>query len=302
MVDRLAVVKLKKAILQAIVDADLIDRDNIFSNYQLSSDIDPQYESYTAYLADCLKNTSSDVLLEMAGYFDLDVPKIISKTPESTSYWSGSDFNVFISHASADKHKAHQLKNALVAYEIKSFVAHDDIEPSSHWQDEIHIALRTMDVLVAIITEEFVNRAWPNHEIGYAFGAEKLIIPLIVNCDPYGMLSKVQGEKVTGRKAPEIAEKILQVLVKNIKTEEKIISVLMKSLISTSGFKNIENIYNILKLSKKIPGNLLQEKYNKVFYLPKFGFDEKRAVEDLARKSNVKLAEPAKEFYDDIPF
>lgn len=62
--------------------------------------------------------------------------------------WTKGSFRLFISHASAHKVEVSNLKVQLEQYNISSFVAHEDIEPSRVWQTEIENALRTMDALL----------------------------------------------------------------------------------------------------------------------------------------------------------
>jgi hypothetical protein len=65
--------------------------------------------------------------------------------------WKPDYFRLFICHASSQKEVAHLLKDELEKRRVCCFVAHDDIEPTREWQDEIEEALRTMDALAAIL-------------------------------------------------------------------------------------------------------------------------------------------------------
>jgi len=98
---------------------------------------------------------------------------------------------------------AHRLKELLKPYKISGWVAHDDIEPTKHWQKEIEKALNSMDIMIAILTDDFHNSVWCQQEIGSALGRQVEIIPLkfkhrnasgkIVECDPKGFLSAKQA-------------------------------------------------------------------------------------------------------------
>jgi TIR domain len=76
------------------------------------------------------------------------------------SFWRQGFFRLFISNTSANKISAHNLKASLANYQVAAFVAHDDIEPTTEWQAEIELALRTMHALTAITTPDFIESRW----------------------------------------------------------------------------------------------------------------------------------------------
>ena len=53
-------------------------------------------------------------------------------------------FAFFLSHVSAHKVAVAELKKELKAWGVSAFIAHEDITPSSEWQNEIELALRSM--------------------------------------------------------------------------------------------------------------------------------------------------------------
>ena len=57
------------------------------------------------------------------------------------SFWEASHFRIFISHVATYKKQARELKIAFKKYGVTSFVAHEDIEPTKKWLDEIQSAL-----------------------------------------------------------------------------------------------------------------------------------------------------------------
>ena len=76
---------------------------------------------------------------------------------------------------------------------ISCFVAHSDIEPTRTWQKEIEKALFSMDVLIALMTEDFSDSNWTDQEIGVAIGRNVLILPIRMGADPYGFIGKYQA-------------------------------------------------------------------------------------------------------------
>src|SRR5207245_411296 len=69
--------------------------------------------------------------------------------------WKDGFFRLFLSHVSAHKVAAAKLKSELQFRGISAFVAHEDIIPSSEWQNEIELALRSMHALAALLTPDF---------------------------------------------------------------------------------------------------------------------------------------------------
>lgn len=69
--------------------------------------------------------------------------------------WGEGGFRVFLSHKKEIKSETADLKKRLEFYGMSCFVAHEDIEPTLEWQDEIENALSSMDVLVAFAYNKF---------------------------------------------------------------------------------------------------------------------------------------------------
>src|SRR5271156_2362587 len=134
---------------------------------------------------------------------------------EPPSFWQPGCFRLFISHTSAHKESAHRLKEGLAQYHVAAFVAHDDIEPAKEWEAEIERALRTTDALAAIITTDFVASRWCDQEVGFAFGRQKLVVPLCKDATPHGFLGKYQGCKTQGQLASAVAEQVFDLLLAN---------------------------------------------------------------------------------------
>lgn len=112
--------------------------------------------------------------------------------------WGINKFRLFISHSSKDKEFATIIKNKLLEVGIGCFVAHDDIEPGSLWSDELEKALNTMDACLCLLSNNYHNACWPDHEVGYAYGRGKQIIPVDLGLTPYGIMQKIQAIKISG--------------------------------------------------------------------------------------------------------
>lgn len=138
---------------------------------------------------------------------------------EPPQNWRGTTrFRLFISHISADKIIATRLKDALGAYDIAGFVAHEDIHPTLAWQDEIERGLQTMDAMVAVHTKGFSASFWTQQEIGFALGRGVKVISFKFGEDPTGFISKHQALPRLQRTADEIAAEIDKLLAADPRT------------------------------------------------------------------------------------
>jgi len=125
--------------------------------------------------------------------------------------WDKDHFRLFLSHKSEVKKETAALKNALNSFNISCFVAHEDIEPTQEWQNEIENALFSMDALVALITDGFRNSKWTDQEVGVAMGRGVPIVSVsLETVDPYGFIGKFQALKCSWSEAPlEIAKLLI---------------------------------------------------------------------------------------------
>ena len=127
---------------------------------------------------------------------------------EAEDLW-GDGLRVFISHTHDVKRKAKQLGDDLKHEGMTTFVAHEDIYPSKEWQQEVTKALSTMQVFIALLTEQFKFSNWCGQEVGFAFAREVKIIPVRLGIDPYGFIAKSQALSCSWDEMPEKISGIL---------------------------------------------------------------------------------------------
>ncbi len=105
---------------------------------------------------------------------------------------------VFLSHADEDKIVARRIADALEKYQVKTFVAHDDIDAGDDWETTLINKIRDCDLFMALLSENFHNAHYTDHEVGIARGLNRPIIPIrIDNTSPYGFMSKFQAKKIS---------------------------------------------------------------------------------------------------------
>ena len=137
---------------------------------------------------------------------------VIASQDELLRLWKPNYLRLFLSHKAEYKREASMLKDAMEYFGVSCFVAHEDIEPTKEWQDEIEKALFTMDALVALMTENFSNSYWTDQEIGVAIGREVPVIPIRLGTDPYGFIGKFQALSGTGKEIRALAKEVYELL------------------------------------------------------------------------------------------
>lgn len=166
--------------------------------------------------------------------------------------------SVFLSHQAKFKVEVAAFKQELEYYGTKCFVAHEDIQPTQKWLKEIKRALKDCTALVALLTPDFRESVWTDHEIGVAIGLKKLVIPVRLGRDPYGFLASIQALKGELTDPRPLAEHIVRAMVQNESTSE-----LMKNAILDSFFHS-ENFDTAIRTSKLLVefDDLTEEQYD----------------------------------------
>ena len=127
--------------------------------------------------------------------------------------WGEGSIRVFVSHTAANKNDATYLKARLEVFGMAAFVAHEDIEPMREWVIEIERALSSMDMLLALLTEDFIDSKWTDQEVGFAVGRGVPVIPVRMGTDPYGFMARyqaIQGSADRGQIARAVFEYALE--------------------------------------------------------------------------------------------
>jgi hypothetical protein len=96
--------------------------------------------------------------------------------------------SVFISHSSVQKVQAAELRDLyLPLFDLRGFVAHEDIEPLAKWVQEILSNLRSCDGMVLLSTGDAEHSFWVNQELGFALGRPIPIISIMLERAPWGL-------------------------------------------------------------------------------------------------------------------
>ena len=155
-------------------------------------------------------------------------------------------FRLFISHKTKDKVFLSELKEALSYLGVSSFLAHEDIEPTTEWQHEIELALRSMQAMVTYLTTDFGKSDWTDQEIGWAMGRGVFVIPVKVDINPYGFMAKVHAVQGHSVQAVALADKILAQLIKNPQTHAAMRASLVYALGNAKGYHSAQRFRSLL--------------------------------------------------------
>lgn len=198
------------------------------------------------YIIDMISDAADQSLLDLAKHLGTASELESVATPE---FWGPNDARIFISHVSKIKEKTSQLRDALVSYGIRGFVAHDDIEPTKEWQSEIEAALSTMDALVALLSPGFNESKWCDQEVGVAIGRRVPIVPVKVDLDPYGLFGKYQAIQAKGKNPIEVAPLVFDALINKPQTGPKITTQLVRMLQESRSWDQSRRLVTLIEKS-----------------------------------------------------
>lgn len=287
--------------------------DAYFEIYGIPTDHQPSFNSKYVYVKEVLPKVKDEIVLEIASELEIEhkaVSSIPVKIKESeATFWKSGHFKLFVSHLASFKNKIGLLKAELEKYGISSFVAHEDIEPTKQWQDEIEKGLFSMDAFCAVLMDGFKESDWTDQEVGVAVGRNVLIIPIRRGLDPYGFIGKYQGFQAIGKNVGQVAEGIFEIISSNEKTKTKYLNTLIELiLLSNTANQGIVRLKALKKIEDlpKDKVKYLQDKVTDNENLKQTRF--LNPFNDIARKYklnglSLESFEKVKEVdYDDLPF
>lgn len=195
---------------------------------------DEDYDYCVAQVLDIIFSEDPNMIEEVIDHFDVDLwyqqkdpvkfQKVFTATKvASADFWAEGQLKVFVSHLSSNKERMSAMKAELAHWGISAFIAHEDIEPSREWMNEVEAGLETMEVLIAVVEPGFKESDWCAQEVGFALGRHIDIIPLRAGLDPFGFFGKIQGVQIKGRVPSDVASEIVRLLLKKPKHRDKLL-------------------------------------------------------------------------------
>ena len=264
----------------------------------LESRIDQFEEAISKKLASVLRDTGNLHLGRVVIAPILADPTVNRSVPKPTvndasRIWQPNCQRLFLGHISTHKTFISSLKDELRIYGISGFVAHEDIEPTKEWENEIFLALNSAHALVAFLTTDFHKSNWTDQEIGIALGRGLLVISVKLGIDPYGFIAGKQAMQGSFEKIDLLAIDLINILFKHHTTSKLMHEALVVS------FENADTFINARKVSQMIirTNNFTQEQLNRMQQAcgnndqvaKSFGVPER--IEDYLNKQGFKIAE-----------
>jgi len=212
---------------------------------------DDDYSFCVAEILNSIFSEDPSLIPETVDYFDIDLwyqqkhpdkykRVFIEAKITNADFWTEGYIKLFVSHLSSNRARMSALKASLSHWGICAFIAHEDIEASREWRDEVEAGLETMEILAAVVEPGFKESDWCTQEVGYALGRKIDIIPLRAGLDPFGFFGKYQGIPIKGKIPETVANEIAKLLFKKPKHRERCIQSLGKALLSQESGKKIQ--------------------------------------------------------------
>ncbi|MFK7973514.1 MAG: toll/interleukin-1 receptor domain-containing protein [Rickettsiaceae bacterium] len=176
---------------------------------------------------------------------------IASLNDDNSTLYLPGHLKLFISHRHKYQELVSELSESLRPYGISCFIAQKDIEPTEEWRNEIEKALRSMDVFLAFLTEDFSGGDWTNQEVGFAVARGVHIIPVKVSSkDPYGFMSIYQALSGDPNNMIQLATDIFNLISHKFDKKNIVKQFVIDAFINSSSFSEANRAFNILQTYK----------------------------------------------------
>lgn len=273
---------------------------------------DEDYDLCVTDVLDAIFTEDPSQIPEVIQHFDIDLwyeqkepdkyKRVFGgKAITQADFWDAGYLKVFISHLSANKQRMSFMKKYFAKWGVSAFIAHEDIEPTREWREEVEAALETMDVMVAVVEPGFKESDWCCQEVGYALGRTIEVIPLRAGMDPFGFFGKYQGIQIKGRMPKDAAHDIVKLLLRKPKCRSRLLQSMSKGF-SSQPSKEKVSLVKTLDSWKVLTDDQLKETCERSS-ISEYEKDKLRDIID--RVGALQAKEPlsqTQDVSDDIPF
>ncbi len=214
---------------------------------------DEDYDYCVAEVINTIFTSEPSFISDVIDHFDIDLwyeqkePDkykriFIDNSIAKADFWKHNFLKLFISHLSSNKNRISVMKKQFAKWGISAFIAHEDIEPSREWRDEVEVALETMDVMIAIVEPKFKESEWCCQEVGFALGRKIDIIPLRAGMDPFGFFGKYQGIQIKGQLPDVVADEVAMILLRKPKHRKNLLQSMGNAFATLNSEDKISNL------------------------------------------------------------
>lgn len=125
------------------------------------------------------------------------IDELSSQYDFSTNNKKEINKTAFISYSNQNKKYCALIKDTLQEIGLDGFLAHEDINISREWAEEIFNQLKHVDIFIALLSEDFKISDYCSQEVGMALQRGCMIIPLSIDgTESYGFLNKIQSKHI----------------------------------------------------------------------------------------------------------
>ena len=135
----------------------------------------------------------------------------------------------------------------MLTYGISSFVAHNDIDPTQEWQNEIELALKTCHGMLVLLHPKFHQSEWTDQEIGYAMARNLLVVPVRYGTDPYGFIGRFQAMEGAKKTCADLAGELFDILNRHTKTRKDISEAVVELFTHSDSFASARQNMTLLE-------------------------------------------------------
>jgi len=214
---------------------------------------DDDYGYCVAEVLDDIFSEDSNLISEVIDHFDIDLwyqqkePEkheriFVSSVMKNADFWTEGYLKLFISHLSENKERMSAMKKTLSNWGISAFVAHEDIEPTREWMNEVEVGLETMEVMAAVVEPGFKKSDWCAQEVGFALGRKIDVIPLRAGMDPFGFFGKYQGIQIKGKFPESVSNEVTKLLLKKPKYRKLLLQSIPKAFTQLGSPEKLQQI------------------------------------------------------------
>lgn len=187
-------------------------------------------------------------ILANLGHSELeDIAAYVGVGGPATRMWEPATFRLFITHVSPFSQEAQSISEQLSRFAVSGFVAHANIAPLTEWDKELKNALFTAHALAALLTDGFSRSEWAHQEVGVAIGRRLLIVPVLIDEVPSGLMSKYQAIRAQKRTPEEIAQRVFELLLHSPPTRQKVVQALIARFESTASLEGAKKTLDLLE-------------------------------------------------------
>jgi TIR domain-containing protein len=238
-----------KKLASSLADMQSADLGLTLRQFEFESGYLSDEETLYEYAIAQLERGADDQLLELHRHpFPQDSPGPATEAASYEGPWEAGAFRLFITHTHANRERAGGLRKILAGWGIDAFVAHDTIEPTREWQDEIESALRSCDALCVVMTPDLIESRWCDQEVGFAVARSILVVPLKLGVDPHGFIGKYQALNVSDdMTAWTVAEKVFAALARSRLTMEAMAPAVVRRYTQSGSFDGTRAAFAYLR-------------------------------------------------------